>query len=949
MMICDFEKCILMIGLCVLFFSSLVQAYTTNQSGELAVGQPNLISYNVNNVIGPNANTLYSPNSVYSDGVRLFIADSRNNRVLIYNSIPVNNYATADVVIGQPDMVSNSANNGGLSAKSLNFPKGVFSDGTHLFVSDCNNNRVLIYNTIPSSNYVSANIVIGQPDMMSNSSNNGGLSANSLFQPNSIYCNGIQLFITDAANNRVLKYNTIPTSNDAPANIVIGQPNMMSNALNNGGRNANTLYYPHGIYGNGNRLFIADTFNARVLIYNTIPTTNNTSANIVVGQPDMTNISGLLNANTLNGPTGLYCDGNRLFVADENQNRILIYNTIPIVNNPTADLVIGQPNMTSSSFGSRDAMSLYAPMGICFDGIRLFTADSNNNRIIIYYPYPLSFISPNYGMVGKTIQVISSGFYGTPISKFSRSGNPDITSINSTKCNDYSYLYTFDLTNAVPNFYNVTMTANTNPRSLKNAFTILSPLQIPIGWKIIDLGQAGMQTSITNPCGLDIGDADQDNFQELFVANQVKTVYMFKQNAQIWTCSALTVQSGENLGQVLLADGNGDGAWEVYGASSSNTHPYQFQLSSSWQKTDLGAGYASATQIRSLVKADLDHDGVVEIYAAETDGGNNSNLSQFKYTGSGWSETDIPGCPSNPAYMLAAGDGDNSTYIKLYSANEDGNIYQYSLNGNSWQISVVGTGTDIMYGVAVGDGDNDGKNEIYAANKNGLIYQYRWSGSSWAAQSIGQVNGNTLYAVAVSDGENSGTNQVYAICGNGHVYEFKNQSGNWSMTDLGNANTPLYAMAIGDADNDHHFEIYTLGQNNHVYQFKASTQGTLTPTPIANIFSISATPTTTPTFSVVPSQNFFKIYHNQINPYHGEQAKITWTQSQAGSVNITIYNLLGEKINVLLDNQTYQSGIYNEIIWNGRNGNGGMVGSGIYIVVFEVAGRKEIGKVAVIK
>ena len=55
-------------------------------------------------------NTLSEPSDVFSDGKRLYICDTGNNRVLIYNKIPDRNNASADIVIGQPDFRSNSPN-----------------------------------------------------------------------------------------------------------------------------------------------------------------------------------------------------------------------------------------------------------------------------------------------------------------------------------------------------------------------------------------------------------------------------------------------------------------------------------------------------------------------------------------------------------------------------------------------------------------------------------------------------------------------------------------------------------------------------------------------------------------------------------------------------------------------------------------------------------------------
>ena len=57
--------------------------------------------------------------------------------------------------LGQPaganNLTTGTANNGGLSGGSLNHPYGVTSDGTHLYVADKDNNRVLAWNAIPGS------------------------------------------------------------------------------------------------------------------------------------------------------------------------------------------------------------------------------------------------------------------------------------------------------------------------------------------------------------------------------------------------------------------------------------------------------------------------------------------------------------------------------------------------------------------------------------------------------------------------------------------------------------------------------------------------------------------------------------------------------------------------------------------------------------------------------
>jgi hypothetical protein len=113
----------------------------------------------------------------------------------------------------------------------------------------------------------------------------------------------------------------------------------------------------------------------------------------------------------------------------------------------------------------------------------------------------------------------------------------------------------------------------------------------------------------------------------------------------------------------------------------------------------------------------------------------------------------------------------------------------------------------------------------------------------------------------------------------------------------------------------------------------------------------SSTPTESPVFTPtpLPPTNYFKILHSQINPNHGEQAAIKWTQAVSGPVGVTIYNMLGDRIITLAASQDFPSGQYNQVKWNGCNQKGEVVGSGIYLVVLQAPGRKEVGKAAVIK
>ncbi len=243
----------------------------------------------------------------------------------------------ATLVIGQLNLNSGEANQGGnISANTLYWPLHAYVYSNKLFIADCHNNRVLIYNSIPTSNNASADVVIGQPDMTVGEINQGGSpAANTLYCPYHVYVNNNKLLIADRFNNRVLIYNSIPTSNNASADVVIGQPDFTSNAVNQGGNTAaNTFYLPNDIAIAGSKLIVSDLFNNRVLIYNSIPTSNNASADVVIGQPDFTskaaNQGGNTAANTLTFPVHVTSNNSYLFVPDDSENslvnnRVLLY------------------------------------------------------------------------------------------------------------------------------------------------------------------------------------------------------------------------------------------------------------------------------------------------------------------------------------------------------------------------------------------------------------------------------------------------------------------------------------------------------------------------------------------------------------------------------------------------------------------------------------------------
>jgi len=90
------------------------------------------------------------------------------------------------------------------------------------------------------------------------------------------------------------------------------------------------------------------------------------------------------------------------------------------------------------------------------------------------------------------------------------------------------------------------------------------------------------------------------------------------------------------------------------------------------------------------------------------------------------------------------------------------------------------------------------------------------------------------------------------------------------------------------------------------------------------------------------------ISYNLIHPRKGEEATIKYFIISSAKVNLKIYNLMGELVRSLVDNQYKAVDDYVET-WSGENEKGSTVASGIYLVHIEVEGESATEKICVVK
>ena len=306
---------------------------------------------------------------------------------------------TADAVLGQADFAAGTVNAGGgaPTASSLNEPHGLAIDRTsgRLFVPDRFNHRVLSWPSAAAfTNGQAADLVLGQPNFTSNDINQGATdpTARTMNGPKSIALDSAgRLYVADAFNIRILRFDP-PFTTNMPAVAVFGQGGSFTtkNQANLMNANANNLSNPDGIaIGANDRLYCADRFLSRVTVYST-PLTS-TTADLVIGQPNLTTAGANLNQTGLDHCSGVALDAaGNLYVGDEFNNRVMLF-LAPLSNGKAAARVFGQPDFASNTGnnGGLSASTLRysgSTATLAIDPVSgsLFVSDALNHRILEY-------------------------------------------------------------------------------------------------------------------------------------------------------------------------------------------------------------------------------------------------------------------------------------------------------------------------------------------------------------------------------------------------------------------------------------------------------------------------------------------------------------------------------------------------------------------------------------
>jgi uncharacterized protein (TIGR03437 family) len=330
----------------------------------VVLGQPDFVTTTINDT--PTRNSLRNPQGVASDGVHLIVADTDDNRVLIWNTIPTTNNQNADVVIGQPNFTTNALPGNTPNASSMRGPEGVWIQNGQLFVADTQNNRVLIFNHIPTTNGVAADLVLGAPNFTTFVNPDitqqlTGATASTMLAPISVTSDGTRLFVTDLGFSRVLIFNSIPATNGAPADVALGQPDLVSSVANNA-------------YTGSAATSSTDTAEKEVPVQCTV-----SNGIDLYNNPTYPAFC----SSSMSFPRYALNAGGKLVVADGGNDRLLVWDKTPPTTGSTPDIVIGQVNGEVDN-PTEFADSLRTPTALAWDGVNLYVSDTFNRRVLVY-------------------------------------------------------------------------------------------------------------------------------------------------------------------------------------------------------------------------------------------------------------------------------------------------------------------------------------------------------------------------------------------------------------------------------------------------------------------------------------------------------------------------------------------------------------------------------------
>ncbi len=261
-----------------------------------------------------------------------------------------------------------SGDGGAATSASLNFPRGVFVDGSgNIYIADASNHRIRKVNTSGIMSTVTGNGTGGF------SGDGGSATTASLNEPYGVFVDGLgNIYIADTGNARIRK---VDTSADTITTVAGNGTFGFSGDV--GPATSASLHNPSGVFVDGSGIiYIADRQNQRIRKVDTSGVITTVAGN---GTAGFSGDVGPATDASLNEPSGVFVDGSgNIYIADLNNHRIRKVDTSGVITTVAGNGTGG----FSGDGGTAISASLSQPLGVFVDGSGvIYIADENNDRI----------------------------------------------------------------------------------------------------------------------------------------------------------------------------------------------------------------------------------------------------------------------------------------------------------------------------------------------------------------------------------------------------------------------------------------------------------------------------------------------------------------------------------------------------------------------------------------
>lgn len=377
----------------------------------------------------------------------------------------------------------------------------------------------------------------------------------------------------------------------------------------------------------------------------------------------------------------------------------------------------------------------------------------------------------------------------------------------------------------------------------------------------------------------------------------------------------------------LIYQKDGATAGQVFGLAVSGINDLDGDLRADFI---VSAGYASPGGV-SLAGSVFIYSGATGSLIYQKDGGAAGDIFGFSVSGAGDLDGDgrgdfiVGACSADPGGRPGAG----SAYI--YSGATGALLYQKNGASNSVELGWSVSGA--------GDVDGDGRDDFIIGAPSvdfggiGSVFVYSGTTGALLAQKVAPVAGSDFGITVAGTGDVDGDGKGdYAIgtsranvsgIGNaGSVLVYSGGSGALLHQINGSAAGDSLGFWVADAG-----DVNGDGKTDIIIGAPRTDPGGITDAGSVYVYSFSPTGVTRVEFAGLPSS--FTLSQNFPNPFNANtQIVFDIPGVESKSVRLEVFDILGQRIATLID-EPLSGGRYH-ITWDGRDGEGKSVASGVY-------------------